>query len=435
MKLIVHPCSEPLRGRCRPPGDKSVSHRLAILGGLAEGETRISGYLESADTLATLLAMEQLGVGVERRNGEVRVDGGLGSVKNATLDLGNSGTGVRLLTGALAGRPELAGGELTLIGDHSLSSRPMGRIIEPLRQMGAELSSESDRLPIRLKPSPLHGIRYRPKVASAQVKSAVLLAGLAAEGETILVEPGPSRDHTERLLPAFGACIEHHGAEVRIVGGQTLRGGEFQVPGDLSSAAFLIGAGLLVPGSSVTIENVGLNPTRDGVLRILEAMDVNVEQRLAQSVGDEPVGALKVRGSSLKGVDIPPDWVPLAIDEFPLIMALAAVAEGSTTIVGAEELRVKESDRLAVMCEQLIRLGVELHETPDGAVIHGGTVDGGVVDSCGDHRIAMSLAVLGLVAKNSVVIENAEWIQTSYPRFPEDLRSLGANLEWREEEA
>lgn len=435
MKLIVHPCSEPLRGRCRPPGDKSVSHRLAILGALAQGETTISGYLESADTLATLAAMEQLGAGVRRAGGEVRIDGGLGSVRQATLDLGNSGTGVRLLAGALAGRRELSGAELTLIGDHSLSSRPMGRIIEPLRQMGAELSCEDDRLPIRLKPSPLHGIRYRPRVASAQVKSAVLLAGLAAEGETVLVEPGPSRDHTERLLPAFGAGIARDGAELRIIGGQTLRGGAFRVPGDLSSAAFLIGAAVLVPGSNVSIENVGINPTRDGVLRILKAMQVDLDQRPGQSVGEEPVGTLQVNGSSLKGLAIPREWVPLAIDEFPLIMALAAVAEGSTTIVGAEELRVKESDRLAVMCEQLIRLGVKLKETPDGAVIRGGPVHGGTVDSCGDHRIAMSLAVLGLVASSPVVIRNAEWIQTSYPRFPEDLQSLGANVEWREEEA
>ncbi len=433
MELIVHPCSKPLRGRCRPPGDKSVSHRLAILGGMAQGETKISGYLESADTLATLAAIEQLGARVRRQGGEITIHGGLGDVKETTLDLGNSGTGVRLLAGALAGRRELYGHKLTLVGDRSLSGRPMGRIIEPLRQMGAVLSAENDRLPMTLKPNALRGIRYQPEVASAQVKSAVLLAGLAAEGETILVEPGPSRDHTERLLPAFGASIQRQERELRITGGQELRGGTFEVPGDLSSAAFLVGAALLVPGSSVTIENVGLNPTRDGILRIFEAMKVDLDQNPGQSVGEEPVGTLVVRGSSLRGMAIPSGWVPLAIDEFPLVMALASVAEGTTTIVGAEELRVKESDRLAVMCEQLIRLGVELEETPDGAVIRGGSVAGGVVDSCGDHRIAMSLAVLGLVAQSSIRINNAEWIQTSYPSFPDDLKSLGASVEWAEE--
>lgn len=432
MKLVVHPSIAPLGGRCSPPGDKSISHRLAILGGLARAETRITGYLESADTLATLTAMAQLGAGVAREGRSIAINGGLGQVRHATLDLGNSGTGVRLLAGALAGRAELFGAELTLVGDHSLSGRPMGRIIEPLLRMGADLSAVNGRLPLRVKPAPLTGIRYRPQVASAQVKSAVLLAGLGANGETTVVEPGPSRDHTERLLPAFGVKIQRHGEALTISGGQTLAGGDFHVPGDLSSAAFLVGAALLVPGSDITIDNVGLNPSRDGILRILDAMEGLVEQQPGEAVGDEPVGSLRARSSSLRGVSIPAEWVPLAIDEFPLVMALAAAAEGTTSVVGAEELRVKESDRLAVMCQQLAAIGVDLEERPDGAVIRGGSIAGGEVDSCGDHRIAMSLAVLGLVAREPVVIRNAEWIQTSYPGFADDMNSLGARLEWQE---
>ncbi|MEE4639651.1 MAG: 3-phosphoshikimate 1-carboxyvinyltransferase [Wenzhouxiangella sp.] len=433
MRLVVHPCKQPLTGRLQPPGDKSISHRLAILGGLAQGPSVITGYLDSADTLATLAAMEKLGAQVERLDQEIRMTGGFAPPERATLDLGNSGTGVRLLAGALAGRSELFGSELTLIGDHSLSARPMGRIIEPLTSMGADLEAPGGHLPLRVRPRGLHAIRYRPRVASAQVKSAVLLAGLVADGETVLIEPGPSRDHTERLLPAFGVTIARQGEEIRLVGGQALRGGRFHVPGDLSSAAFLIAAALLVPDSDVTVDNVGLNPSRDGVLKILAAMQGRVHQDTDATVGEEPVGSLRAQSSELVGIAVPPDWVPLAIDEFPIIMALAAAAKGTTVISGAEELRVKESDRLAVMCRQLARLGVDIEETPDGATIRGGTVTGGEVDSCGDHRIAMSLAVLGLVAREPVAIRNAEWIRTSYPGFVDDLAALGAELEWQED--
>lgn len=434
MKLLVTPARKPLTGRCQPPGDKSVSHRLAILGGLAAGQTVITGYLDSADTHATLAAMAALGASVEHRDGEIRIDGGLGPVGRVTLDLGNSGTGVRLLAGALAGRPELFGSELTLVGDESLSRRPMGRIIEPLGAMGANLEGHAGCLPLRLRPTALQGIRYTPPVASAQVKSAVLLAGLAAQGETVLVEPGPSRDHTERLLPAFGVELEQHENELRLRGGQVLRAGRFHVPGDLSSAAFILAAGLLVPGSDLTVDNVGINPSRDGVLRILQAMGADLSWQADRSVGAEPVGSARVRSARLAGIEIPPEWVPLAIDEFPVVMALAAAASGQTRISGAAELRVKESDRLAVMCRQLERLGVKVEETEDGACVHGGAIAGGEVDSCGDHRIAMSLAVLGLVAEAPVLIANAEWIRTSFPGFVDDLRALGAELEWQAEE-
>jgi len=433
MRLIVEPASDPLTGSCRVPGDKSISHRLAMLAGMASGESVISGYLDSADTRATLAAMAALGAEVVESGGEIRVRGGRLAAPDAALDLGNSGTGVRLLAGALAGHPDLHGSVIRLIGDDSLSRRPMGRIVEPLRQMGAAIEDRSGCLPLIVRPRALSGIRFRPSVASAQVKSAVLLAGLFAAGDTVVIEPGPSRDHTERLLPAFGVAIERNGTELRVRGGQTLRAGEFQVPGDLSSAAFALAAGLLVPGSQVALHAVGLNPTRDGVLRILAGMGAEVEIRPDAMVGNEPVGTLIAHSSGLSGLDIPPDWVPLAIDEFPIIMALAAAAEGTTRITGAEELRVKESDRLAVMCRELARLGVSVEESADGAIVHGGRVEGGTVDSHGDHRIAMSLAVLGLVAQAPVLIENAEWIRTSYPGFVDDFRALGAVMYWEDE--
>jgi 3-phosphoshikimate 1-carboxyvinyltransferase len=403
---------------------------VAILGGLAEGETRIHGFLDAEDTKATLNAMAQLGAEVEEDGAEIRIRGGRLKPPAAPLDLGNSGTGMRLLCGMLAGRLELAGSAITLIGDQSLSSRPMGRIIQPLEAMGARIDAEEARAPLCIRPQSLKGIRYSMPVASAQVKSALLLAGLSAQGETIVVEPGPSRDHTERLLPAFGVPVLDGAPGVGVRGGGTLEAASIHVPGDLSSAAFLMAAATVVPGSDVDVRNVGLNPTRDGFLRVLEALGAQPALTLDQSVGLEPVGRLQVRHQVLQGVDIPATWVPLAIDEFPIIMALAAVAEGRTVIQGAQELRVKESDRIAVMCACLEALGVKVAETPDGAVIDGGSVQGGIVDSHGDHRIAMSAAVLGLIASDEVLIEQAEWIRTSYPGFVEDLNGLGADLAW-----
>lgn len=432
MKLKVNPAGNGLKGRYTPPGDKSISHRLAILGGLAAGETRITGFLDAADTRATLAAMAALGAEVDEDDAGIRIRGGALRRPAAALDLGNSGTGIRLLCGALAGRPELADGQLKLVGDESLSKRPMARITGPLSAMGARIESDQGRAPLTLHPGPLKGIRYQLPVASAQVKSAILLAGLAAEGDTVVIEPGPSRDHTERLLPAFGVRLHDGEPGVGIRGGQALHGGSFHVPGDLSSATFAMAAALLVGGSEIVLDNVGLNPTRDGVLRIFDAMGGQIRITATDDVGAEPVGSIQVRASQLRGVDIPPAWVPLAIDEFPMVMALAAVAEGTTRIQGAGELRVKESDRLAVMCAQLERLGVDIEETPDGAIIRGGQVHGGRVDSCGDHRIAMSLAVLGLVAEGPVEIDNAEWIRTSYPGFVDDLSALGAELAWVE---
>ncbi|AKS41698.1 3-phosphoshikimate 1-carboxyvinyltransferase [Wenzhouxiangella marina] len=430
MRLRIQATSKPLAGRYCPPGDKSISHRVAILGGLARGTSVIEGFLEAADTRATLAAMASLGAEVTESEGRIRITGGRLEAGNRTLDLGNSGTGMRLLAGMLSGRPELIGHTLTLIGDESLSARPMDRIIRPLSEMGARIGSREGRAPLSIEPQALHGIRYAMPVASAQVKSALLLAGLVADGATVVVEPGPSRDHTERLLPAFGVDLLDGAPGVGVRGGAELRATELRVPGDLSSASFVMAAALMVPGSRVEVDNVGLNPTRDGVLRIIDAMGGRVERLSDETVGLEPVGRLAVHGEGLRGLEIPPAWVPLAIDEFPIVMAMAAAAEGETVIRGARELRVKESDRLAVMCEALAAVGVDVTETPDGAVIRGGRVRGGRVDSHGDHRIAMSMAVLGLVSEGDIVVERAQWIETSYPGFVDDMVALGADMQW-----
>jgi len=429
-RLRVRPATRPLTGRYTPPGDKSVSHRVAILGGLAAGETSIRGFLDAEDTRATLNAMAHLGAEVEESNGEIRIRGGALKPPSEPLDLGNSGTGMRLLCGMLSGRRELKGNSITLIGDRSLSSRPMGRIIQPLEAMGARIDSEQQHAPLHIVPRALKGIRYSMPVASAQVKSALLLAGLTASGDTVVIEPGPSRDHTERLLPAFGIPVRDGAPGVAVQGGAELRAASIRVPGDLSSAAFVMAAALLVPDSDVALENVGLNPTRDGFLRVIEALGAAPEMTLDSSVGLEPVGQVRVTHQRLRGVEIPAAWVPLAIDEFPILMALAAAAEGRTVIQGAQELRVKESDRIAVMRACLESLGVAVDETPDGAVIDGGAIQGGTVESQGDHRIAMSAAVLGLIARDEVIIEGAEWIRTSYPGFVTDLNELGADLAW-----
>lgn len=436
MILEVTPAQRPLQGALSPPGDKSISHRCAILGGLASGTSRIEGFLCAEDTLATLEAMRLLGAEVLRDGDQVRITGRPLRVPSVPLDLGNSGTGMRLLAGALAGHPDLYDQKIELIGDESLSRRPMDRIIEPLSRMGASISSRNGRAPLVICPRPLRAIDYAMPVASAQVKSAVLLAGLHARGTTRVIEPTPSRDHTERLLPAFGVTLQRDGNAIALAGQAVLRAADVRVPGDLSSAAFSLAAALLVPGSRVTIGPVGLNPTRDGILRILERMAPGAirVQRQESGSGDEPVGQLQVTAPErLHGIEIPEQWVPLAIDEFPVVMALAAVAEGTTVIRGAAELRVKESDRLATMSEELLKLGVEVEQTADGAIVHGGRVSGGRVDARGDHRIAMSLAVLALAAEDPVLIDGAKWIRTSYPAFVEQMRALGAGIEWNGE--
>lgn len=435
MRLIAHPARGPLQGRIRPPGDKSVSHRAALFGGLARGRTRIEDFLVADDTLATLAAMAALGADVQREQRTVEIEGRGLRAPDGHLDLGNSGTGMRLLTGALCGRPDLFGARIELIGDASLSRRPMRRVIEPLQAMGARIDSRNGSCPLVLHPAPLHGAQHHLRIASAQVKSALVLAGLCAEGRTRVLEPAPSRDHTERLLPVFGVTVARGPGEVAVTGPAELRAATVRVPGDLSSAAFLIAAALLVEGSEVEIGPVGTNPTRDGFLQAIERMAPGCVRRGSEDAagaGAEPVATLAVSGTGrLRGIDVPEELVALAIDEFPMLMALAAVAEGTTRISGAGELRVKESDRIAVMCRALDRLGVAVEERPDGALIRGGPVRGGVVDARGDHRIAMSLAVLAQRAEAPVAIEQAQWIRTSYPEFVADLKTLGARLEWR----
>ena len=427
MILTVEPAGSGLKGELRPPGDKSISHRALIFSSLASGRSELSGLLESEDTLATLRACEQLGAGAERSSGKIYITGTGGVFKqpaNKILDMGNSGTAMRLLAGVLSGQ----GFDITLSGDESLNSRPMGRIVVPLALMGANITaSQAGTAPLLIRASSaLHGIEYVSPVASAQIKSCVLLAGLFASGSTSVLEPHLSRDHTERMLPLFGVNLP---ARCRVNGGSKLKATCFAVPGDISSAVFILAAAAMTQGSDVTVRRVGLNPTRTGFLRCLEAMgaDVRISEQSAQNT--EPVGDIRlVFNGSLKAIDVPESLIPDMIDELPLLMALAVTASGTTRIRGAAELRVKESDRLAVMATGLRELGVELQEYPDGIDIRGGRVSGGCVESAGDHRCAMSFAVLGLTASAQVQIGDAEFIATSYPGFKNDMSHLGANM-------
>ena len=428
MILTVEPADSGLQGEITAPGDKSISHRALIFSSLAAGRSELSGLLESEDTLATLRACEQLGAVVERSPGRIFITGTGGSFKppsSGVLDMGNSGTAMRLLAGILSGQDF----DSTLSGDESLNKRPMRRIVVPLKLMGANITaSEAGTAPLVIRACRgLHGIEYVSPVASAQIKSCVLLAGLFASGTTHVQEPHLSRDHTERMLPIFGVRLPSPG---RVSGGSKMKASRFAVPGDISSAVFALAAAAMTPGSDVVLRQVGLNPTRTGFLRCLEAMgaDLSIINQSTQST--EPVGDIHlVYSDGLKAIDVPESLVPDMIDELPLLMALAVTASGVTRIRGAAELRVKESDRLAVMANGLRKLGVELKEYPDGIDIKGGNVSGGHVESAGDHRCAMSFAVLGLVASDRVQIEGAEFIATSYPGFNNDMRRLGANMQ------
>ncbi|VWX51724.1 3-phosphoshikimate 1-carboxyvinyltransferase [Novosphingobium sp. 9U] len=419
-----------LRGRVRVPGDKSISHRAIMLSSLAVGESRITGLLEGEDVLATAAAMRAMGAHVERTgSGEWRVNGvGVGALlqPEQALDMGNSGTSTRLLMGLIASHPIQA----TFVGDGSLSKRPMGRVIEPLSLMGADVTSTvGGRLPLILRgASPAVPIRYRLPVASAQVKSAVLLAGLNTPGITTVVEPVPTRDHSERMLRGFGADlnveVDDDGARVITVRGEAeLRPQVIDVPGDPSSAAFFVVAALLVEGSDLTIENVGLNPTRAALFDVLRQMGGSIEEVNRREVGGEPVADLLVRHSALRGIEVDPSVAPSMIDEFPILFVAAAMAQGRTTTSGLDELRVKESDRLAVMATALSAAGARVEEREDGLVIEG---TGGELLRGGsnhpvathlDHRIAMSMAVAGLVSRSGVEIDDTRPIATSFPTF------------------
>ena len=418
-------------GTIRVPGDKSISHRSIMLGSLANGITEVNGFLEGEDSLATLQAFRDMGVVIEGPlDGRVVIHGvglhGLKKPANA-LYLGNSGTSMRLLSGLMAGQTF----DVELTGDESLSSRPMERVAKPLRSMGAVIETrEGGRPPMVIKGGqPLKGIDYVLPMASAQVKSCVLLAGLYAEGETRTTEPASTRDHTERMLTGFGYDVKRDGASASLSGGGSLTATRIDVPADISSATFFMVAAAIAPGSDLTLSHVGINPTRVGVINILQMMGADIQLANMREVGGEPVADIRVRYAPLQGINIPEDQVPLAIDEFPALFVAAACAEGQTVLTGAEELRVKESDRIQAMADGLKILGISAEPTPDGIVIEGGEMGGGVVESCDDHRIAMSFTVAGLRAKGPITIRNCNNVATSFPGFVELARNAGIQIE------
>ncbi|MFC1497027.1 3-phosphoshikimate 1-carboxyvinyltransferase [Verrucomicrobiota bacterium] len=430
---IIRPFSSELCGTVRVPGDKSISHRAVMLSAVASGESLIDNFLLSEDCLDTLHAVESLGVSVSREDVRVRVKGlgGKLSASGRQLDLGNSGTGMRLLAGLLAGQKF----SCEMMGDASLLSRPMRRIKEPLELMGAkvELLGSRECAPMRITGADLEGIEYKLPVASAQVKSCVLLAGLFAEGQTTIVEPAPSRDHTERMLRAMNADIEVDGPTIRLKGSGgnplSLKAEEWIIPGDFSSAAFWITAAACREGSEIIVENVGLNPRRIAFLGVLERMGADIEAIADCGLRNaewEPVGNITVKGRKLKGTEIGGEEIPNLIDELPLVAVAGILAEGKTVIRDAAELRVKESDRIATMAAGLSALGVKVEETPDGMIIEGGQEIAGdaQVDSCGDHRIAMALAVLALFAVGPVRIMRTDCVATSYPGFWEEMKKM-----------
>lgn len=423
-----------LEGRIRVPGDKSVSHRTLMLGAIAEGPTTAEGFLASEDCLATLEALTALGVKIERPTATaVRIEGvGLRGLRGTTaaLDMGNAGTAMRLFMGLLSGQAF----DTTLIGDSSLMRRPMERAAAPLRLMGASIETREGKPPVVIRGgSDLTGIDFDMPVASAQVKSAVLLAGLYARGATRVTEPAPTRDHTERMLQGFGVEVRREGATVTVHAPAKLAGCHVDIPADFSSAAFFMVAGCLASEGELHLDRVGMNPTRTGLLDILLAMGANIEVRDLRTAGPEPTADLIIRPSRLRGIEVRPEWVPLAIDEFPVFFIAAACAEGESVLRGAEELRVKESDRLAVMSAGLTALGVPHELLPDGMRLAGSRGSGpvfqpGRIDSHGDHRIAMSFAVASLRAAGPIEIDDTANVATSFPRFAELARTCGLQL-------
>jgi 3-phosphoshikimate 1-carboxyvinyltransferase len=430
----------PLHGELRPPPDKSVSHRAALIGAMADGPTRVTGYLDSADTRASLRAVAAVGAEVREGAPEghggffVEIEGiGLRAARSAEIDVCNAGTLLRIMPGWLAGQPT---GEWVLDGDESIRHRPVDRVAEPLRLMGADVECREGRLPpLRVRGSALRGIDYELPVASAQVKSCLLLAGLVADGETSITEPLPTRDHTERMLAAMGASLRRDGHRLTIAPAERLEAGDVPVPGDFSSAAFFVAAGLLVPGSELSLGEVGINRNRIGLLSILSRMGVEMggahESGRAMTVGEirepgpEPIATLTVRNAALRGVTVTAEDVPGAIDELPLVALLACFAEGETVVAGAQELRAKESDRIAGIVEGLATLGAETEGRPDGFVVRGsGGLRGGRLDARGDHRLAMVGAVAGLASREGVEVDGFESVEGSYPGFERDLRSL-----------
>jgi 3-phosphoshikimate 1-carboxyvinyltransferase len=434
MNLIVRPHREPLHGAASVPGDKSVSHRALLFGALAEGETTVNGFLAGEDCHATMKAVQALGVtvlpGASPETLTVRSPGYAAFQEPADIiDCGNSGTTMRLLLGLLAARPFA----VTLTGDATLRRRPMARVGKPLQQMGARILGRQDGTlaPLTIQGGTLQPIRYTSPVASAQVKSALMLAALQTTGESAISEPLPSRNHTEIMLPAFGGHYTQDGLTIRLSGPQHLKGTHVEVPGDISSAAFPLAAALIVPGSSVHLHRVGVNPTRIGLLTTVQDMGADVTWQAPDAVG-EPMATVTVRQGHLQGVAVPVERIPLMIDELPILAVIASQAEGQTIVTGAEELRVKESDRISRLVELLRPFGVDITERPDGWIVNGPTkLKGATVTCWGDHRLAMSAAVAGLIADGETVIQDADAIQTSFPGFAELMQGLGADVHWQ----
>ncbi|GJL81914.1 MAG: 3-phosphoshikimate 1-carboxyvinyltransferase [marine bacterium B5-7] len=432
IEFIIQPGSS-LGGSMMVPGDKSISHRTVMLGSIADGQTRVSGLLEGEDVIATVSAMRAMGVDIDGpANGEMTIAGvgmhGL-SAPPAPLDFGNSGTAMRLMCGLLAAQSFAS----ELSGDESLLARPMERVARPLREMGANIETSAGKPPILIQPASdgLLASVHHLEVASAQVKSALLLAGLYARGETRVIEPAITRDHTERMLRAFG--IQVHGGEdwASVSGDQKLIGTDVEVPGDLSSASFFLVGAAISPDTELTISDVGVNPTRTGIIRILEAMGATIDESNPRDIAGEPVADLTVHGAQLTGIDIPPSWVPLAIDEFPAVCIAAAAASGTTVIRGAAELRVKESDRIAAMTAGLRNLNIHVDEFDDGIAVTGGMMSGGQIDSFGDHRIAMAFAIAGIIASDTIRIANCRNVATSFPGFAQIAADAGLDIEER----
>ncbi len=419
----------PLHGTLDVPGDKSISHRAIMLAAIADGVSRIDGFLEGEDTRVTAAIFRRLGVRIEAPKPGVRIVHGVGvdglQAADAPLDCGNAGTTMRLLTGLLAGQRF----DSVLVGDPSLSKRPMQRVIEPLSLMGARIEADHGLPPLHIQGGQrLRGIDYTLPVASAQLKSALLLAGLYADGETHIREPQPTRDYSERMLAAFEYPIAFRAGEASILGGHRLRATDIKVPADFSSAAFFLVAASLVPGSELRLQRVGMNPRRIGLLHVLRAMGADIAEDNFGEQGGEPVADLVIGHAPLRGIEVPMEHVADMIDEFPALFVAAACADGITTIRGAAELRVKESDRIASMAAGLRTLGIRVEETPDGARIHGGRLRGGTVDSHGDHRVAMAFAVAGQLSDSEIMIDDVANVATSFPGFDALARQAGFGL-------
>ena len=423
MKFTKAKC---LKGQIQVPGDKSISHRAIMLGSLAKGTTEITNFLQGADCLSSMACFQNMGIEIINQNNSVIVHGkGLHGLSKPSemLDVGNSGTTTRLMSGILAAQPFTC----SLNGDASIQKRPMKRIIEPLFQMGAHIESIRDNgcAPLKIIGQPLHGIHYHSKVASAQVKSCILFAGLYADGETSVTEPYVSRNHTELMLSYFGGNVRTEGTTATVLPEPELVGQKVIVPGDISSAAYFIAAALIVPGSELLIQNVGINPTRDGILRVCKQMGANITLVNENNVKGEPSADLLVRYSSLHGTEIGGDLIPTLIDELPIIAVLASYAEGKTVIKDAQELKVKESNRIDVMVSNLSKMGVDIQATDDGMIIQGGKqLHGAVIDSNLDHRIAMSFAIAALQADGETEILGSECVNISYPGFYQDLQNI-----------